>query len=71
MIKMEYLNIEINSEDDKGLTNWSHGNKHARKGANKEVFTCTKLRAHKSMKTPLSSTPMLSKVVSYFCDSAP
>ena len=33
----------------------------------KKVFTCTKLCAHKSIKTLLSSTPMLFKVVSYFC----
>ena len=32
-----------------------------------EVIACTKLRPHKSTKTPLGSTPMLFKKVSYFC----
>ena len=32
--------------------------------ARKEVFACTKLRARKLIKTPLSSIPMLVKVVS-------
>ena len=34
--------------------------------ARKEVFACTELRARTSIKTSLSSTPMLFKVVSYF-----
>ena len=41
-------------------TNRAHGDERLRK----EVFTCTKSRAHESIKTPLSSTPMLSKVLS-------
>ena len=32
----------------------------------KEIFACTKLRVQKSIKTPLSSTSMLFKVVSLF-----
>ena len=35
--------------------------------ARKELFACTKLRARKSVKTLLTSTPTLFKVVSYFC----
>ena len=35
--------------------------------ARKEVTACTKLRARKPIKTPLGRTPMLSKIVSYFC----
>ena len=35
--------------------------------ARKEVFACTKLRARKSIKTLLSSSRMLFKVVSCFC----
>ena len=35
--------------------------------AHKEVFACTKLCARKSIKTPLHSTWMLFKLVSYFC----
>ena len=35
--------------------------------ARKEVFACTKLRARKSIKTPLSSTLILFKVASCFC----
>ena len=35
--------------------------------ARKKVFTCTKLRARKSIKTFLSSTPMSFKLLSYFC----
>ena len=35
--------------------------------ARKELFACTKLHAHKSIKTPLSNIPMLFKVVSCFC----
>ena len=31
-----------------------------------EIFACTELCAHKSIKNPLSSTLMLFKVVSYF-----
>ena len=34
--------------------------------ARKEVFTCTKLCARKSIKTPVRSTPMLFKVASFF-----
>ena len=33
----------------------------------KEIFECSKLCACKSIKTPLSSTPILFKVMSYFC----
>ena len=40
--------------------NCAHGDERVRK----EVFACTKSRAHESIKTPLSSTPMLSKVLS-------
>ena len=45
-----------------GSTNCVHGYEPPRK-------VCTKrfLRARKSIKTPLSSTPMLFKVASYFC----
>ena len=35
--------------------------------ARKELFACTKLCACKSVKTLLTSTPTLFKVVSYFC----
>ena len=35
--------------------------------ARKKGFMCTKLRARKSIKTPLSSTPMLFKASSNFC----
>ena len=35
--------------------------------ARKELFACTKLRARKSVKILLTSTPTLFKVVSYFC----
>ena len=35
--------------------------------ARKEVFACTKLRARKSVKIPLSSTWMLFKVAGCFC----
>ena len=46
-----------------GSTNCMHGDERARK----KVFACTKLHARKSIKTPLSSTPMLFKVASCFC----
>ena len=45
-----------------GSTNYAHGDERARK----EIFACTNLRARKSNKTPLSSTPMLYKVLSFF-----
>ena len=48
-----------------GLTNCAQGDERAR-NVHAEVFACTKLRARKSIKTPLSSTPMLFKVLSYF-----
>ena len=35
--------------------------------AHKRIITCTKLCAHKSIKTPLGSIPMLFKIVCYFC----
>ena len=35
--------------------------------AHQEVFACMKSFGHKSIKTTLSSTSMLFKVVSYFC----
>ena len=35
--------------------------------ARKEVILYMKLRARKSIKTPLGRTPMLFKIVSYFC----
>ena len=43
-----------------GLINYMHC-------AHIEIFGCTKLHALKSVKTPLSSTPMLFKVMIYFC----
>ena len=46
-----------------GSTNCAHGDERARR----EVFLCTKLRAHKSVKALLSSTWMLFKVASCFC----
>ena len=45
-----------------GLRNCMHSYEHVCK----EVFACTKLHARKSIKTPLSSTPMLFKIVSCF-----
>ena len=49
-----------------GSTNSAHSDKHAC-NVHTEVFACTKLQARKSIKTSLSSTPILFKVVSYFC----
>ena len=39
---------------EQGLKNCEHGDKRAR-NVHAEVITCTKLRARKSMKTPLGS----------------
>ena len=51
---------------NQGSTNWMHGDERTRNG-HVEVFACRKLRARKSIKTPLSNTPMLLKVASCFC----
>ena len=48
------------------LTNCAHSYEHHAKHLCKGVFACTKLRTYKSLKTSLSSTPIVSKVVSYF-----
>ena len=51
------------AEFDKLCAQWRVFTQHA----SEEVFACTKLRARKLTKTSLSSSPMLFKVVSYFC----
>ena len=50
----------------KGSRNCAHGDERAR-NVHAEIFACTKLRTRKSVKTLLSSTRMLFKVVSCFC----
>ena len=47
-----------------GSTNCPHGDERSG-NVYAEIFACTKLRARKSIKTPLST--MLFKVLSYFC----
>ena len=47
-----------------GSTNCAHCDKQR---ARKEVVACTKSHARQSIKTLLSSTPILFKIVSHFC----
>ena len=49
-----------------GSTNCTHSDKHAH-NMHTEVFAYMKLHARKSIKTSLSITPIVFKVVSYFC----
>ena len=55
IFKISYLELQ-------GLTNSTHSDEYTHKA----VFACMKLCAHKSMKTFLSSTPMLINVLSHF-----
>ena len=51
---------------NQGMINYTHGDEHAHNMHTKEVFAPMKFCACKSVKTPLSSTPMLFKVASCF-----
>ena len=48
-----------------GSANCAHGDERAH-NVHAEILACTKFRARKSNKTPLSSAPMLFKVMSFF-----
>ena len=60
----QFLTIEspLSVMEIQGSTNCAPGNERAR-----NVHANRFLRARKSIKTPLSSTPMLFKVFNYFC----
>ena len=62
----QFLTIEnpLNVMEVQGSTNCAHANERAR-----NVHANRFLRARKSIRTPLSSTPMLFKVLNYFCVS--
>ena len=49
-------------KNTQGSTNWAHGDERAR-----NVHAKRLLRAGKSIETLLGSTPMLFKILSYFC----
>ena len=62
LTKCGKLYIYVTLNKNQGSINCAQGDECARR----DVFACTKLCACKSIEKPLSSTPMLFKVVSYF-----